>query len=881
MRGMQPSDSQLGRALARGDRDASDALLESYWPRAFGLALRLTGRRADAEDAVQDAFTEVWRHRARFDAERAFRPWLFRIVSRCALSRARSERRRRAREERSALGEALEPALDERLEVQELLLGLEPDLRAAVALKVMEGFTFRELAEALEIPEGTAASRVRRGLERLRRRDIERSPAAFAPLLALVPDELPARPAWGGAARRGGVGALALFAALVVGGLGVALVTGGADAQPGSGGGGVGAPAAGAATPAAVDSAGAAPAGPEAANLAQYTGARNEPTAAPESSPAGTAAAPARRVLLVDRVTGLPLPGRDVQVTQLLDGRSRGPRVSMSTGSAGELDVSADADCDVITVELHGSTTAACRLPPPGGEAILYWTPPSSFSITVVDVEGRPVAGARVRLEREEPLSTDPIDQAMFLACGYSDVRTGPDGRVAITVEPGGYRVSALAGLSFAQSEPVQVAPDGPRRLRLQLRPLEGAGILRIRVRPRPDEFRVSFAPLRRPRDGGGVSAVEDPLVLYLRAGRYAFELTGRGQRTQRWTQTVVAGEILDVTREGEPGPPLAGRVVLPTAARVRLQVSGGEEATVQRDGSFSCGPVAGEDVTLHLSAPGYTDRSFAVRAGAGDVVLDYGPVTTFACGAGLGGASAVVSGPWGSASGVLDAGGRLRVPELPLGSVARFELSDPQVHLANGPRVAEVSVTAHNPLQVQLPPEPTESRLSLQVLDAAGEPLVGGAKVIARGPRGSLEVPTNSRGAWSERVTCDRVLLAVERPDRGLWVQWVDIEAPTTHIEVQLGRGTHLRGEVATGIPERDLYVTLAPKTVNMSPGDAVRGSEVLSDGSFDLGRVGHGEWEVGVLHTGEGERRVLATQSIVLRPGPEERSVAFTLGR
>ncbi|MEZ6187571.1 MAG: RNA polymerase sigma factor [Planctomycetota bacterium] len=355
---VQPSDSQLGRALARGDRAGSDALLERYWPRAYGLALRLTGRPADAADAVQDAFAEVWRHRARFDAERAFRPWLFRIVSRAALSRARSEGRRRAREERSARGEAHTPDLEERLRVQERLLELEPELRAAVALKVLEGFTFRELADALEIPEGTAASRVRRGLERLRGQE-ERTPAALAPLLALLPGELPPLPVWRGAARAGrALVGLGLLGALSVGIVGAALAVGGAGRT------GV--------------EAGPTPAGAprESASAAAATSARRGAAASDAARPPlAVAAAPGRgggaargRVrgfVLRDRVRGEPVTEREVRVHQRLRGGGveTGPA---RTGPRGELEVALAPGCDALAVELEGVTTPTCALPPRG-----------------------------------------------------------------------------------------------------------------------------------------------------------------------------------------------------------------------------------------------------------------------------------------------------------------------------------------------------------------------------------------------------------------------------------------------------------------------------------------------------------------------------------
>src|SRR5205809_6741446 len=109
------SDAELIQRTADGDRDAFDALYQRYARPVFGLALRRLGDRGRAEDAVQEAFTSIWRSAATFDPSRGRgSAWLY-AVARNAISdrgRARSEPPTEAPDEASA-----EPGPDDRAEL--------------------------------------------------------------------------------------------------------------------------------------------------------------------------------------------------------------------------------------------------------------------------------------------------------------------------------------------------------------------------------------------------------------------------------------------------------------------------------------------------------------------------------------------------------------------------------------------------------------------------------------------------------------------------------------------------------------------------------------------------------------------------------------------
>jgi RNA polymerase sigma factor (sigma-70 family) len=172
------SDEALVALVARGDEDALAELYDRVGRIAYGLALRILRDERHAEDAVQEAFLQVWRSAATFRPERAkASTWVLTLVHRRAVDLVRREERRQADpiSDDAAAAVATDEQTDEaawlrfeRERVQSALRTL-PDLqREALELAYYGGFSQSELAERLRVPLGTIKSRMFAGLARLR-----------------------------------------------------------------------------------------------------------------------------------------------------------------------------------------------------------------------------------------------------------------------------------------------------------------------------------------------------------------------------------------------------------------------------------------------------------------------------------------------------------------------------------------------------------------------------------------------------------------------------------------------------------------------------------------------------------------------------------------
>lgn len=159
------------------DRDAFERLIEEYADRIYNVALRITGNRADAEDSMQEAFLSAYRAWSTFRGHASRSTWLYRIAVNEALMRVRSRRpveylTELAYEEEvvnwSADLAELAGRSEERNVLIEALSLLEPDQRAALVLRDIDGLSTTEAAEALEISEQALKSRLHRARVLLR-----------------------------------------------------------------------------------------------------------------------------------------------------------------------------------------------------------------------------------------------------------------------------------------------------------------------------------------------------------------------------------------------------------------------------------------------------------------------------------------------------------------------------------------------------------------------------------------------------------------------------------------------------------------------------------------------------------------------------------------
>ena len=161
--------SALLTATAAGDRRAFRELYDATSRRLFGIALMILRRREAAEDVLQEAFVRVWVEARRYDPARGpALPWLSRIVRNLAIDHLRRDRG--AHDDIADQAETLAAPgapVSERMDLQRGLSQLAADQRDVIALAFVHGYTHEELAERLNVPLGTAKSRVRRGLKQM------------------------------------------------------------------------------------------------------------------------------------------------------------------------------------------------------------------------------------------------------------------------------------------------------------------------------------------------------------------------------------------------------------------------------------------------------------------------------------------------------------------------------------------------------------------------------------------------------------------------------------------------------------------------------------------------------------------------------------------
>ena len=168
----------LMRRVAAGDQQAFAALYDATSRSVFGIVLRVLADRAQAEEVTQEVYVEAWKSAQRFDADQGSpSAWLNTIAHRKAVDRVRSSERSRQRDQRHFEADMAVPApdtsdivvaRDEGRRVRAALGQLTESQRAAVELAYFEGHTYREVAEFLEIPLGTAKTRIRDAMQRLR-----------------------------------------------------------------------------------------------------------------------------------------------------------------------------------------------------------------------------------------------------------------------------------------------------------------------------------------------------------------------------------------------------------------------------------------------------------------------------------------------------------------------------------------------------------------------------------------------------------------------------------------------------------------------------------------------------------------------------------------
>lgn len=179
------TDTELVDAARQGDQAAFGVLVEKYQAMAYSLALRMTSNPDDAADATQEAFLNAWRALGGFQGQSSFSTWLYRLTSNACIDLLRRSKRRptfsmtvtdegdeelqetEVPDERWSPERELERSETHRA-IQAGLNSLSPEHREVLILRELEGLSYQEIAQALELEEGTVKSRIARARLALR-----------------------------------------------------------------------------------------------------------------------------------------------------------------------------------------------------------------------------------------------------------------------------------------------------------------------------------------------------------------------------------------------------------------------------------------------------------------------------------------------------------------------------------------------------------------------------------------------------------------------------------------------------------------------------------------------------------------------------------------
>ena len=174
------SDRLIEQCLA-GDESAWATIVRQHWRRVFNIAYKFVGKHDQAEDLTQDVFLKLFKSLHTFDRRANFQTWLISVSRNLCIDHYRSVRKERETIDRSVDAADLMPVSretgplrqlehsDTRVLLRRALERLPPTLRTAVLLRDIQELSYQEIAERLELPEGTVKSRINRGRTELAR----------------------------------------------------------------------------------------------------------------------------------------------------------------------------------------------------------------------------------------------------------------------------------------------------------------------------------------------------------------------------------------------------------------------------------------------------------------------------------------------------------------------------------------------------------------------------------------------------------------------------------------------------------------------------------------------------------------------------------------
>lgn len=177
---MEFDERDMIERASRGDAAAFNHLMAQHERRMYAVALRMCGNREDAQDCLQEAMLRVYRAIGGFKGQSSFSTWVYRITMNTCLDELRRKKNRQNTSLDNLLDLGWSPADESnapekqamrselRRNLNRAIQELPEEMRSAVVLRDIQGFSYDEIARMLEINVGTIKSRISRGREKLR-----------------------------------------------------------------------------------------------------------------------------------------------------------------------------------------------------------------------------------------------------------------------------------------------------------------------------------------------------------------------------------------------------------------------------------------------------------------------------------------------------------------------------------------------------------------------------------------------------------------------------------------------------------------------------------------------------------------------------------------
>jgi RNA polymerase sigma-70 factor (ECF subfamily) len=154
------NDAAAIEKCLNGEKEAFRYLVERYQKQSVAHAVAILGNREDALDATQEAFIDAFRSLKTFDRTRQFYPWFYVLLRNRCYKMTRQRRATENIEESEIIAPREGLPDEERFALEKALLSLSNEDREIVTLKYLDGLSYQEIAEFLEIPRGTVMSRL-------------------------------------------------------------------------------------------------------------------------------------------------------------------------------------------------------------------------------------------------------------------------------------------------------------------------------------------------------------------------------------------------------------------------------------------------------------------------------------------------------------------------------------------------------------------------------------------------------------------------------------------------------------------------------------------------------------------------------------------------